>query len=230
MSGKPPVSTKFHHILDPSFRSSGDPAEADYRWSYVQGVQEPPLLEDTIGERLARAALEHPKDEALVSLHQDIRWTYEELKQRTDAFASGLLALGLKCGDRVGIWSPNCAEWAVAQFATARAGLILVSINPAYRTSELEHVLNKAGCAGLITADRLKSSDYLRMLKSLAPELDRGDLQLKSERLPALRHVITLGVDNCTGCRTFGRVCELGHLAGPEPLAAAAARVRRETR
>lgn len=194
--------------------------------SYVRGVREPPLTDDTIGERLARAAREHPAAEALVSLHQDLRWTYAELDRRADAFASGLLALGLEPGDRVGVWAPNCAEWAVAQFATARVGLVLVSINPAYRTSELEHVLNKVGCAGLVIAARFKSSDYVQMLKALAPELDRGELPLRSERLPALRHVIVLSPETFDGCRTFGQVCDLGDLAGPEPLAAAVARVR----
>ncbi len=195
-------------------------AETDLQESYVQGVRDTPLIEDTIGERLARTAREHPAAEALVSLHQGLRWTYEELDRRTDAFASGLLALGLQPGDRVGVWAPNCAEWTVAQFATARAGLVLVSINPAYRTSELEHVLNKVGCSALITAARFKSSDYLQMLRALAPELDRAGFQLCSERFPALRHVITLGPETFTGCRSFEQVCDFGERAGPEPLAA----------
>ena len=213
-------------ILDPSIGLCRDLAELSCMQSYVWGVQEPPLIEDTIGERLARTAREHPEVEALVSRHQDLRWTYAELDRRTDAFAAGLLALGIKPGDRVGVWAPNCAEWTVAQFATARAGLILVSINPAYRTSELEHVLNKVGCAGLITAATFKNSDYLQMLRTVAPELDRGDLLLRSDRLPTLRHVITLGLGSFTGCRSFEQVCELGDLAGPEPLTAAAAQVR----
>ena len=226
MSGKPRMSIEPHLICDPSSRSPPDPAGRDHLGSYVRGVQEPPLIEDTIGEQLARTAREFPEAEALVSLHEGLRWSYAELDRRTDAFASGLLAVGLQYGDRVGIWAPNCAEWAVAQFAAARAGLILVSINPAYRTNELEHVLNKSGCAGLITAGRFKSSDYLQMLRGLAPGLDRGDLTLRSERLPSLRHVITLGSESFSGCQSFGRLCELGELDGPELLAAAAARVR----
>ncbi len=226
MSVKPGMPTEPQLILEPSSGSPRAPAERDHRGSYVRGVQEPPLIGDTIGEQLARTARDHPEVEALLSLHQGLRWTYAELDRRTDAFASGLLALGLKPGDRVGVWAPNCAEWTVAQFATARAGLVLVSINPAYRTNELEHVLNKAGCAALITAVRFKSSDYLHMLKTLAPELDQGDLPLRSERLPALRHVITLGPESFSGCRSFAKVCDLGALAGPEPLAAAAALVR----
>ena len=220
------MSTKPHFMFDPPVGSPRAPMERDPHESYVRGVQDPPLTDDTIGERLARTAREHPGAEALVSLHQGVRWTYEELDRRTDAFASGLLALGLQPGDRVGVWAPNCAEWAVAQFATARAGLVLVSINPAYRTSELEHVLNKVGCAALIIAARFKSSDYVQMLRTLASELDRAELQLQSGRLPALRHVITLGSESFAGCCPFEQVCHLGELAGPDPLAAVMALVR----
>ena len=216
------MSNEPHTASGPSTGPRSDPAGQEPRLSYVRGVREPPLIEDTIGERLARAARDHPDTEALVSVHQDLRWSYAELDRRTDAFASGLLALGLEPGDRVGIWAPNCAEWVLAQFATARAGLILVSINPAYRTSELEHVLNKVGCAALITAVRFKGSDYLGMLRSLAPELGRGDPTLRSERLPTLRHLITIGPDRFPGCRAFDQVCDQGGLAEPGPLAAAA--------
>src|SRR5205823_11188524 len=121
--------------------------------------------------------------DALISRHQEIRWSYRELKQRVEAFAAGLLALGLERGERVGIWSPNKAEWVIAQFATAKAGLILVNINPAYRVAELEYALNKAGCTALITAARFKTSDYIGMLRELAPEL-AGAVpgKLRSER------------------------------------------------
>src|SRR5260221_13448061 len=120
------------------------------RESYVQGNISPPLIGKTIGALLDEVAATDGSREALVVPHQKIRWTYSELKARADAFASGLLALGLEPGDRVGIWSPNCAEWTVAQFATAKAGLILVNVNPAYRFSELEHVLLTFGCHALI--------------------------------------------------------------------------------
>ncbi len=220
------MSTGPHLVFDSPPGSPCAPEERDPQGSYVRGLRAPPLTSDTTGERLARTAREHPSAEALVSLHQGLRWTYGELDRRTDAFASGLLALGLQPGDRIGVWAPNCAEWAVAQFATARAGLVLVSINPAYRTSELEHVLNKVDCAALITAARFKSSDYLQMLRALAPELDEARSQLRSERFPALRHVITLGPERFAGCRPFEQVCDLGERAGPEPLAAAMALVR----
>src|SRR6202011_4783678 len=161
--------------------------------------------------------------EALVVAHQKIRWTYAELKSRSDAFASGLLALGLEPGDRVGIWSPNNAEWTVAQFATAKAGLILVNINPAYRTSELEYALNKAGCRALITAARFKTSDYLAMLNQLAPELaTAAPGELDAERLPGLRLLINIGEDGVPGMLRFEQVYELGGDAEEERLAALA--------
>lgn len=103
--------------------------------------------------------------------HEDVRCAYRELNDHVDAFAAGLLALGLSPGDRTGIWSPNNAEWVVTQFATAKAGLILVNINPAYRAFELEYALNKVGCKALITADRFKTSDYVGMLRELMPEM-----------------------------------------------------------
>src|SRR2546423_6877828 len=139
--------------------------------SYAHGVSTTPLIGDTIGVHFDQSAERWPDRPALIVRQQDVRWTYRELQERVDAFAAGLLALGLAPGDRIGIWSPNNAEWVVAQFATAKAGLILVNINPAYRLAELEYALNKAGCAALITAARFKTSDYLGMLGELAPEL-----------------------------------------------------------
>jgi fatty-acyl-CoA synthase len=113
--------------------------------SHVRGADGPPLLETTIGEALVRAADLWGEREALVSVAQGIRWTFAELLERADALAAGLLALGLEPGDRIGIWSPNCAEWTLTQFAAARAGLILVTINPAYRLSEVEFTINLVG-------------------------------------------------------------------------------------
>src|SRR5215831_6097089 len=139
--------------------------------SYVHGGGAVPLIGATIGEYFDQIAERYAERDALIVRNQQFRWSWRELKQRVDNFAAGLLALGLERGERIGIWSPNNAEWVVAQFATAKAGLILVNINPAYRTTELEYALNKAGCAALITAARFKSSDYLAMLAELAPEL-----------------------------------------------------------
>ncbi|HTT05732.1 MAG TPA: AMP-binding protein [Steroidobacteraceae bacterium] len=145
----------------------------------MRGAIEPPLLEITIGQALEEAAERWGDADALVSVAQGIRWSWRELARRADALAAGLLAVGLEPGDRIGIWSPNCAEWALAQFATARIGLILTTINPAYRTSELEFTVNKVGMKALIAAQRFKSSDYVSMLESI--------------HAPALQHKIGIG-------------------------------------
>lgn len=138
--------------------------------SAVRGANEPPLLEITIGAALDAIAARLPDAPALIVPHQEVRWSWAELRTRVDALACGLLARGLRSGDRVGIWSPNRAEWTLVQLATAKAGLILVNINPAYRTSELEYALNKVGVKALITARKFKSSDYISMLRELEPE------------------------------------------------------------
>jgi len=174
--------------------------------SYVRGDTSPPLIGATIGAYLDDVARRDGTREALVIPHQAVRWTYADLKARSDDFAAGLLSLGLEPRDRVGIWAPNCAEWVVAQFATAKAGLILVNINPAYRTSELEHVLRAVECRALITATRFKSSDYLAMLIALAPELAEDSDVLMSATLPALRHVITIGDEIHAGCALFAAI------------------------
>jgi len=176
------------------------------RGSYVHGNSGAPLIGATIGGFLKAVAAAHGAQEALIVPEQGVRWTYAELMEQSDAFAAGLLSLGLKPGDRVGIWAPNCAEWTVAQFATARAGLILVTINPAYRTSELEHALKAVECRALIAATRFRSTDYIAMLRELAPELDAGAEELVSVRLPALRRVITLGDSVQAGCIPFAAV------------------------
>src|ERR1700744_4418620 len=105
-----------------------------------------PLLEETIGANLERAVERFGDREALVSCHQDIRYTYAELGAAVDEVARALMAAGLTAGDRLGIWSPNCAEWTLVQYATARIGVILVNVNPAYRTSELEYAMTQSGC------------------------------------------------------------------------------------
>jgi fatty-acyl-CoA synthase len=177
--------------------------------SYVSGERSAALIEDTIGAYLDRVAEQDGEKLALVVPHQGVRWTYAELKAQSDRFAAGLLRLDLEPGDRVGIWSPNCAEWTVAQFATAKAGLVLVNINPAYRISELEHVLRAVECRALVTATHFKSSDYLAMLNTLAPELAGDRDELHSAKLPALRHVITIGRGTHAGCKPFDAISEL---------------------
>src|SRR5712671_1469646 len=166
---------------------------SDFTASYVSGVSDVPLLGHTIGHALDCAAAAWGDRTALISRAQGIRWTWRELRDRADAFAAGLLALGLRRGDRIGIWSLNRAEWALTQFAAARAGLVLVTINPAYRLSVLEFALNKVGCAALATATGFKNSDYIGMVKTLAPELaTSAPGKLSAARLPHLRIVIQI--------------------------------------
>jgi fatty-acyl-CoA synthase len=191
--------------------------------SYVHGASEVPLIGQTIGAYFDQAAERYGERLALVVRHQQIRWSWRELKQRVDALAAGLVALGLEPAERIGIWSPNNAEWVVAQFATAKAGLILVNINPAYRLTELEYALNKASCRALITAARFKSSDYLGMLGELAPEL-AGCIPgaLHAARLPELRVVVALGEERRPGTVQFNDVCARGGEPEREKLAALA--------
>lgn len=172
--------------------------------SYVSGTSDAPLLGETIGACLDRIAREHPRGDALVSCHQNIRWTWQQVRERAERVACGLLRLGLRPGDRVGIWAPNCAEWLLMQFGAAKAGLILVTINPAYRRSELEYALNKVGCKALVLAANFKSSDYIAILREIAPELAHcapGELQ--SARLPHLRAAVRLGADASPGLLNF---------------------------
>ncbi len=162
--------------------------------SYVHGAVDTPLLGETIGQNLDRTAARVPDVDALIVRSQGVRWTYRELVARADAFAAGLLALGIHRGDRVGIWSLNNSEWVVTQFATAKAGVILVNINPSYRLHELEFALNKVNCVALITATRFKTSDYIGLLTQLAPELPASEPgALRTPRLPHLRTVIQIG-------------------------------------
>ncbi len=177
--------------------------------SLVRGAVEPALLEHTIGEALLRAAKKWPKQEALVSVHQGIRWTYEQFSFQVDRLAAGFLALGLRTGDRVGVWAPNCAEWTLVQFATARVGIIQVNINPAYRLSEVEYTLNKVGVKALICASRFKTSDYVGMINELAPEIATSKPgALASKRLPDLRIVAQIGGLPGLGWMAFEDIAE----------------------
>jgi fatty-acyl-CoA synthase len=179
--------------------------------SFVQGTSEVPLRYETIGKAFDQTAHRFAERDALIVPAQQVRWSYEELKRRVDGLAAGLLSLGLNPGDRIGIWAPNRAEWTVAQFACAKAGLILVNVNPAYRLSELEFCLKKVGCRALITAERLKNSDYLEMLRVLVPELERcAPNGLASARLPQLKLVIRLGSAHSAGCMNFDEVLQRG--------------------
>ena len=172
--------------------------------SYVHGAHETPLIGDTIGAYLDAIAARYPQHDALIVAHQQVRWTYGEFQQRVHRLAAGLLKLGLQPGERIGIWSQNCAEWVLTQFATAKAGLIMVNINPAYRRSELEYVLDKVSCSALILSPSFKSSDYLAIVQDVVPEIAASRAgQLQSNRLPQLRHVIRLGQDATPGMHNF---------------------------
>src|SRR5262245_14736615 len=172
----------------------------DIELSYVHGGGEKRLLGETLGACFDRIVGRFGEREALVVRHQKIRWTYRELQRRANNLAVALLRLGMSPGERIGIWSQNNAEWLVAQLATAKAGLILVNINPAYRGGELHYALNKVQCRGLIVAPRFKTSDYLAMLRELAPELETCQPgKLEAAALPALKLVVRLGEEKTGG-------------------------------
>jgi fatty-acyl-CoA synthase len=183
----------------------------DVALSYAHGGSTVPLTGETIGVHFDRVVARWGDRPGVVVRQQGVRWTYQELGRRVDAFAAGLLALGLQPGERVGIWSPNNAEWIVTQFATAKAGLILVNINPAYRLSELEYALNKVGCRALVTATAFKTSDYIGMVNTVAPELSRSRPgHLDSAKLPSLRTVIQIGDAPAPGTVPFEAVYGMG--------------------
>jgi fatty-acyl-CoA synthase len=189
--------------------------------SYVHGASDKPLIGETIGALLDRIAAEAPDAPALIARHQAVRWTYRELRMRADDLAAGLMALGLKPGERIGIWSPNNSEWVLTQFATAKAGLILVNINPAYRVHEFEYVMNKVGCRALILSPGFKGNDYLASLRALAPELDEAAPgRLKAARLPRLEIVIRLGAEKTAGALNFADVAAPASKAQLAELAA----------
>ncbi|MBI1625648.1 AMP-binding protein [Comamonas suwonensis] len=163
--------------------------------SYAKGRTDVPLIEQTIGDFFADMAQRQGSRDALVSRHQGLRYSYGQLHAATRQLASALLNLGLIKGDRIGIWSHNNAEWVLMQLATAQVGLILVNINPAYRTTEVEYALNKVGCKALVAMPQFKTSDYLGMLRELAPELLTSEPgQLQAKRLPELRSVVWIDV------------------------------------
>ncbi len=178
--------------------------------SYVHGASAVPLIGETIGVNFDAAAARWGDREALVVRHQDIRWSYTDLKHQIDALAAGLLAAGLAPGDRIGIWSPNNAEWVITQFATAKAGLILVNINPAYRVSELEYALKKTACKALILATAFKTGDYVAMIREIAPEIDGcAPGELESDRLPHLKILIQITENPTAGMIAFNAIAGL---------------------
>ncbi|MDR5835241.1 AMP-binding protein [Caballeronia sp. LZ034LL] len=179
--------------------------------SYVRGATDIPLSEATVSRFLLDTVRRFPDRPAVVFREQGIRWTWRQFADEVDALASGLLALGIEAGDRVGIWSPNRAEWLLTQFATARMGAVLVNINPAYRLAELEYALNKVSCKAIIAAEQFKTSKYLEMLESLAPELAHAEPNaLRAQKLPELRAVIRMGEASSPGMLNFADVMRQG--------------------
>jgi fatty-acyl-CoA synthase len=177
--------------------------------SYVHGASSTPLLGETISALLRRIVDEGPNRPALVTRHQTVRWTYADLLRRSEDLAIGLTALGLKKGDRIGIWSANNSEWVLAQFGTALAGLILVNINPAYRSHEFDYAVKKSGCRALILSPGHKNNDYFSSLRASAPEIDAAEPgRLVSKGLPKLEIVIRLGADKTPGILNFDDVAK----------------------
>ena len=172
--------------------------------SYTSAISDTPLLGDTIGENLDAAVRRFPDRPALIDVPAGRRWSYAELAADVDALALGLLAAGVTVGDRVGIWAPNCAEWALTQYATAKIGAVLVNINPAYRTSELEFVLNQSAARLLVAAQRLKTSDYAAMIAEVRP------------RCAALEQVVLLGTGEWDALLETGRRADRGALGAIE--------------
>ena len=179
--------------------------------SYFCGASTTQIIYKTIGGYFDEMVQDHPDNPALIVRHQGVSWTYRELQARVDQLASGLLALNVRPGDRVGIWGPNSSEWVLVQLATAKIGAVMVCINPAYRLYELEYALNKVSCSVLICDVQFKTSDYLGMITTLAPELalSRQD-HLQAEKLPHLQHVVRMGSEHTPGMHNFDDVCHMG--------------------
>jgi fatty-acyl-CoA synthase len=192
----------------------------DAHLAYAHGASNVPLIGATIGDVFDRVAESQPDHDALVSCHQGLRYTYSQLKVEVDRFARGLIALGIQKGERLGIWSPNHAEWVVTQYASAKIGAVLVNINPAYRVHELEYALKQSGCATVIIAPPFKTTDYAALLGELYPELSCSEPgRVRAERLPDLRRVIAFGTQQVPGAfhwddlLTMGDEVDLAELA-----------------
>lgn len=182
--------------------------------SYVHGASAQPLLGETVGALLDRIAGRYPDRPALVVREQAVRLDYGQFHAQVERVAAGLLALGLERGDRIGIWAPNRAEWVMLQFAAPKAGLVLVNINPAYRSHELEYSLNKVACRALVLPRRFKTSHYLAILSELVPELaTSAPGQLNAARFPMLREVIVLDDLPDPGTRSWQQLVALGDAA-----------------
>src|SRR5262245_13638074 len=180
--------------------------------SYIHGSSETPLLGETIGLCLDRIAAQYPENDALVSCHQRLRYTYRELHREVETVARGFMSLGVERGDRVGVWSPNCAEWLISQYALAKVGAIMVNVNPAYRLRELEHALSQSGISVVVAAPRFRNADYAAMLDDVKP------------RLSSLRQIVYLGEKSHGEAITWNDL-----LAGADKVPASQLREREES-
>jgi len=178
--------------------------------SYSKGDMNEEMLYSTIGDKLSEVANLHPDNDALVSVYQDVRFTYREFDKMTDSLAKGLLDIGINIGDKVGIWAVNCWEWVATQFATAKIGAILVNINPAYRTHELEYALKQSEASAIVLMDEFKTSKYKEMLLSVCPEIARCEPgNIETAKLPDLKKAIIIGKES-PGTFEFGSIIERG--------------------
>jgi fatty-acyl-CoA synthase len=179
--------------------------------SYISGTSNKPLIGQTIGVFFDHIVEKYPDNLAVISRHQNIRWTYEKLQIEVNRCAKGFRAINIEKGDRVGIWANNCVEWLVVQIATAKLGAILVNINPGYRTNELEYSLNHTQIKALVIADKFKTSDYAEMIYELAPELyENDDAFFESKTLPFLKTVISLAPKNLQGIVMWDEFMDMG--------------------
>lgn len=189
--------------------------------SYSQGPQDKSLLTLTIGDAFDNTVERFAERDALIVLHQQLRYSWRQLAAEVNRAAQGFMALGVEAGERIGVWAPNCAQWCISQFASAKVGAVLVNINPAYRCSELEYALKQSGCKWLVCADAFKTSDYHAMLTELLPELASSRPgQLVSSRLPELRGVISLADQAPAGFLHWRELAELAETVSAEQLVA----------
>src|SRR5436190_7806765 len=199
--------------------ASGSTDQTERRWSYTSGTSDTPLLGLTIGDLFDQTVEKYPDNPALISRQQNIRLTYADLQDQVNRCAKGLMHLGFQKGQRVGIWSPNRAEWCVTQFATSKIGVILVNINPAYRLHELEYALKQSGCSGIVISPEFKTSNYTEMLYTLAPELrDCEAGKLKAARLPELSAVIRMGSEEMPGMFNWEELMKMGESVSDQDL------------
>ncbi|ETD72709.1 fatty acid--CoA ligase [Pelistega indica] len=177
--------------------------------SYVHGASDKPLLGETLGQNFDTASEQYKDLLALVSRHQNIRYTYAQLREQVDIVACSLLRLGFKTGDRLGLWATNCAEWTIIQYACAKTGIILVNMNPSYRRTELEYSLNKVGCTGLVIISTFKDSDYVKMVYDVVPELKTAEIgRLRADHAPTLRYVININDDKNPGILNYSALLQ----------------------